>query len=1350
LKKRKWFLWLVAILILLNAGIWVAFRFLGLNSYLKGELLTFAEKQLHAKVYIGTFSFNDRQMRLGQIHVQDNKKQWNVRVKQIYVNYNLLKVLFSGFKLTNAVNQIMIFEPVVTYEWGPSPPKEKKNKKSEFPKLKNYFDELSIYDGRVVIRAKDTDKWLIAESLSEIQLNIANKRKTAVVLSCRTSSRGDIRVKASLSEAGLESVEAKIVGYRPQSLRLKGLTDLTGVISTDIQLTTLRSNKRTETIIRANGALRDATITYASYHAEVPYLRFQGDQTEMRVQSFAKVNQNPIRLNGLIRDLMSPKPTFSMQAQSESTDLASFIPSLAGKVDLSVVMTGTTENPRISFDATSPSIQWEGQEVKNLSAHGLYSDQLLSLTLHQLYWEGTELSGIGAWMQNGTLQTTLNAASLGEGVPGKHIEGQIIATVSFRPQLNVSAEIKNAAYSDAQYAVEDVNLKATWQNDKIAGSGYAEGGSVKFDLSGDWKQRYVAIQTKVERFSTRSIFKQKALNGSLYPLLSGSIELQFHDETIRFNTDMNLRDESWSQLYYGNLSLSGSYHTKTQAIQAQLDELCGEYRHQPIKLSLQAHGNMNEIQLNHINLNDQITAEAWWKNRKENPFGVQVEGKDISVQQLTKYLTDEPNKHRVDGMINFEANYNYQDDQAVALHLEGSQLQLEDAAPLKVVLQASGNTEEIKIDQTGVFLSNDKQILSLDASVNLQDRKVDYVKSRIAAFELSSLMPKLELSGTMSGEVSFDSQDTGYLELGGLRIPPLNIALLATQLQYKHAIIDTIQVRLQQTQDELIVKEFKAVGQDDLLASASGSLDYNLFDGRAYNGDHHLKLAMQGNFLRTLSNFVSLFPSASGDGQIALTLSMKDEGLSFDDGSIEINRGILKIDTQQEQLTKLKVSASIKDNQLTLKQFSGTFGDGKINIRNEIHNDYQDFKIGMLNLGRLFIKTTGEGLLISVPSYSPPSTQVLASIRGKYTDEAEVTGPFDDIHVAALVELKNGSGMYPENTENLLKLINLVRSPSSTDYPAEEKESSSLPLAVDVELLFTDNMRYVTYPANFVILPESFVHLIYDGYEWIVPEAHFMSESGSLDIFGTNFSVDYLNVIINRQQHIDRITGSFYKKASDGSLITLDVTTDDKANSNLLSSLRFALHSDNPEDRTTTEILSRLRYNRSMDELSSSQKQNLLQDEALQLVGTNISSSFIDPFLSPIENRIRKILRVDYINITPGFVQNFVNEYISADSPYKSHVNSTQSELAQFGSAILLNNLSINVGKYITKKLFVDYVAFIQETTDLSQHSRLQIYHDATLRLDLPQRLKLSYTFQYKPGEEKNAHEIMIQRSFRF
>ncbi len=232
---------------------------------------------------------------------------------------------------------------------------------------------------------------------------------------------------------------------------------------------------------------------------------------------------------------------------------------------------------------------------------------------------------------------------------------------------------------------------------------------------------------------------------------------------------------------------------------------------------------------------------------------------------------------------------------------------------------------------------------------------------------------------------------------------------------------------------------------------------------------------------------------------------------------------------------------------------------------------------------------------------------------------------------------------------------------------------------LDVKLIAGENVKYVTYPAKLRVVPGGYLHLMYDGLSFIAEEASFSSEQGTVDIFGTIFQVDKVNLTLVDSQNLLGLEGIFFKRAPDGSMITLTAVTSNDLTKPFMERLQLNLASDNPEDKTISQILARLRYSGS--ETPDQKQGDILQDEALTLISGNLDASLFTPILSPVENYIRRTLHLDSFTINAGFLQNLYTEYTSNPKQFAEYtdMNELSSDIAKFSSSILLNNPSISM-----------------------------------------------------------------------
>jgi hypothetical protein len=139
----------------------------------------------------------------------------------------------------------------------------------------------------------------------------------------------------------------------------------------------------------------------------------------------------------------------------------------------------------------------------------------------------------------------------------------------------------------------------------------------------------------------------------------------------------------------------------------------------------------------------------------------------------------------------------------------------------------------------------------------------------------------------------------------------------------------------------------------------------------------------------------------------------------------------------------------------------------------------------------------------------------------------------------------------------------------------------------------------------------------------------------------------------------------------------------------------------------------------------------------------------MDPLLSPVENWIRKTLKLDYFHLQTDLVQNLFASY-SSDDKSQYEVFDESNEIAKFSSELFLNNLSVSMGRYITRDLFLDYETRVEKSQDIALQTEMGIFHEFSLRYQLPYKFRILYRYKIMPFTEENPHEIMLERSFRF
>ncbi|MDZ4121527.1 MAG: hypothetical protein U1C33_03850, partial [Candidatus Cloacimonadaceae bacterium] len=621
------------------------------------------------------------------------------------------------------------------------------------------------------------------------------------------------------------------------------------------------------------------------------------------------------------------------------------------------------------------------------------------------------------------------------------------------------------------------------------------------------------------------------------------------------------------------------------------------------------------------------------------------------------------------------------------------------------------------------------------------------INARTSQLSLDKVLREEYLDITLDADLGFSYHDI----LGTTPQMTMHAKVFAVNAIYDDIVIDSLVVDVSQSSNVLSINNVRVYAGDLIDLRIGGSLDYNILSNTFFEGNRELELELDLELMCWLKNNIAYIEDAKGKTHLNVSIGTFEDEFSISKGRLAITNASVKLADQIDPITDFRLIGDIQNNKFTIRDASFKMGLGSLGISNYFEPEPSDhFMVGPLDLGIMQIRTHGSGLDLHIPEVTPPRTLSRVVIKGRNNPYLIVKGPFDNMKIKGDVVVSNANIVFPSNTDNLLKMAYSVRQ-VAVSKPSSG-ESLPLPFVLDAMITIQDNTRYLTYPVNIEVTQNSFLHLLYDGQQFIVNEANFTSERGTIDFFGTIFQVDFISVTMIDTQNIMEISGSFFRRAYDGTMISLNITTSRDTDKDILSRLEFNLTSDNPQDRTITDIISRLRYNESAQDLSRDQRQSLLQDEAFTMISQNLDSSILTPFFYPIENRIRRFLRLDNFSIKAGFIQNLYTEYSTDSSQFSEFgdMKSLDNDIVQLSSSILLNNLSLSMSKYLGRKTFIDYKLSLQEATDLSKKTRLLVSHDTSLRFLLPWRLRIAYTLKYEAVDDNISHEVMLQRTFRF
>ena len=149
MRNKKWLLILVLILFIINITFFVLVRLAKVDKLVEARFARYLSQKLNSEIIIGNFTFNDKQINISDFELNDFEGKIKLNVKQIYIEYNLLKLIFTKIKRLQAIKFIKIYEPEVEFNISSI---QKKDKKFILPDISKYFKKLDIYEGKVFVK----------------------------------------------------------------------------------------------------------------------------------------------------------------------------------------------------------------------------------------------------------------------------------------------------------------------------------------------------------------------------------------------------------------------------------------------------------------------------------------------------------------------------------------------------------------------------------------------------------------------------------------------------------------------------------------------------------------------------------------------------------------------------------------------------------------------------------------------------------------------------------------------------------------------------------------------------------------------------------------------------------------------------------------------------------------------------------------------------------------------------------------------------------------------------------------------------------------------------------------------
>ncbi|MCK4312283.1 MAG: hypothetical protein KAW88_06070, partial [Candidatus Cloacimonetes bacterium] len=1213
MKSKKWLLIIVLIVFVINITFFVLVRLAKVDEIVQKKFSSYISKTLQADVKIESFNFNDKQLKVIGLQIK-KADSFKLEIKQLYVEYNLLKLVFSNFKNLRSIKHIKVYEPNFEYKVVPKPRKKKKEK-SKIPDITRYFKALDIYNGNVTIEYT-TDKIEFKNTWEDINISIVNTSQSDINLNAKSGDISILEANLILSKGNIESASFKIMDFFPEELKLPVIKQISSnldfyLVYKDKTLSYTADLKNTRiNIFGKNAKGKNINLSGNDKSAEVKFNNFFFDGNRI---------QGNVKLNEVFTKSRQVKADFRIN----NVPLSKYLKSLNGNLSIVLNISGKVSELEINAEIVSEEIVIAKQKLSDINLTAEFKNKTIFLKLKNLIWEENLLQGDGKYNIGKDFSFNLYSDNLCWKSNTLEIKGKLDSDILYDKKLFASVILSDIIAQNPKFKIQDLLLKADLKGNDFTIDFGREKEDVTLFCTGNIKTKEISTKLKFKRFDLNSAFQGKTL-----PLISGNLDIEANKFSIVASSTIRVYDRDFGKLD-GRIKTNVVLDLTNKKSFFNLRSHNAKFNYEPFEINLLAEGTLDSIQTKQFKINKNIDINTWVRLKPSFNFGMTLSGEKIKIRDFAKYFMSYDASSKLKGNVNFNIDYDNRKDGALSGEILVDDFRFGEMKELALQLNLNGNNNFIKIDDSHIS-SRKEKILDINSQIFLKPELSIIAIGKIDTLELQDIFSTASLQGNVTGRFFYSKQK---------KENEFKIDMYVENFKSRNFKANSIELHAVQKDSVLSINNFSLIKANDLKLIVKGAIGYNLLNSNAYADTNTIDITFEGDVFKLLANQTRAIVSGESKCNLNMKFGMGENGLSINEGNFSLTKGNLTVKDQLEKINKFTIKFDILDNILNMEKFKFRLGEGKFYLKNEVGNNDNDFRLGMLNLGKFLIYTNKDGILFHMPKFTPGNSVMKLVIKGRDSDYLEVTGPFDDMKIFGDIYVSNGQVIYPPDTENLLKLFNKVTK--------EKKKTSEapLPFTLDIMLHFGDNIRYVTYPVDVTITPGGYIHLKYENGQFILPEALFISEKGSVDMFGTKLLLDYLQIQLSQYDIGAKISGTFYKKTSDGTLITL-VIYNEESTAGTVGTLRFELRSDNPADKIT-DIFAKLRYNRTMDEISPAQKKSLLQDEVIQIAGLGLESAVLDPLISPVENWVRQLFRLDYFHLQTDLIQNLFASYSS-------------------------------------------------------------------------------------------------------
>ncbi|MDP8227182.1 MAG: hypothetical protein P9L89_06040 [Candidatus Celaenobacter polaris] len=1339
MRKRKWLLIVVIIIILINLLFWGMTYLFDVNTYIKNRLAKTIGSKLNATLTFSTLNVTSKIFQLSDLEIVQQDGEYTFRAKQLYIHYSFWELLLHKFHFTKALKEIRCFSPEFIYNVKFK--EEQRQVRIDIEALEKTltrFNYISIINGKVSVSS--TENIVFSENLEKINISLQkqqDKEWHVKMTAFQTESEGSFEIdgvyskqsnhfKTMLMDYEVPKISTKDVSLISSSINAEFETTLSGISRGIIRISDIESNFHDESF-----SSRGMTILLTPDSLKI----------DENIEIIWK--ENVLICDGFISNYLSKDSNLDITFEMNDLNLASLGENMSGSIDLHAAMTGNYTSPVIDLKIAGNKLGYDFFEFSNLSSKLTYRDKyteiqsgIFEVDSNRVEFHGG-VSVKGSNLLESTLDITFESDDFIYPTENLTVQSDIkVKVLGFVQNPKVHAALDKLVVLNDIFQLPELSGSISYQNQKAIYD--LQNISRSILLMGDFdisrKTPSINAELYANDIKLAEMFKTEIpFVSSLDPQINARLKLDFKDGIMTPDGWFNFGDHNNSSIK-GSILISGEvpvdFTGKTGFLSIRSDTL--SIHNEPFNFVFNSRLSGDDQIAAELKINDNVFADATVQlDQKDIQYSGSLLIDSLYIDQLNNLIPLFEKNVPLSGVFNadltWDSSRKISGNGAVYMKEFGFSEALH-PFDLKFNIQADSNM----ISLEDIQIKNSQSLLKGDAHLDLTEGKFE-----LNASEQDVLLEEFFRTIPLKGKASYS-----LVASGSMSDPHVLCDIsIENGTLYKTAF-SSFESQLFQDNDMFYLNDLKIIAPE-FTFTGIGSYSYNFITEEFHDQPDNMKFRFSGDLLKILKPYIPNMKQASSSTDFVCTFVTDETNTIVDSASLSIKNGQFSIKSQPERIRDFSCNAKIKENVMDLLNGSFRMGDGKLYFKNTINNDESDIFIGDINVGSLKLNNDNKGITIHIPNYQPEKGLVDARLIGYDNEYFTVFNEDGAWVLSGRILLSNGDAIYEQKEKR------------------EEIEDTELPpIYADFDLVFDKNIWYVSNPFNLKLDTGNYMSFR-SNRETEKLELYFdlHSRRGEMQLFGESFSVADVMVRKSRQDEKVLITATFTKRTPDGSTIYLYVrSTEDKLNADDIGidaygDVEVSLRSDNPKDVTMLSILSKLQYGKEISELSEDERFYLGREQAINLASDELNNIIFNPLISPVEGVLRKILGLDYVRLKTGFMKNIIqtsgivesDDYI-VDREYGSDLEL----IGEISKDILLENLAIDLGKYITPEWYLNYEALIKKEMTSRNETYIGVQHEFSFTWDLPYNFRFIYRYQFYPAQGKENQGISLETVLYF